>query len=121
MEQLIQYRATGGTAYELRNGTRVEYAATFDGQCKRMRALGCPEAVLQRAMQRKAARAGQLTDAERHRKATTLGAKITADADADRSRRASAQAKQIAADSEQERKDKELARRMANAAGRVSR
>ena len=129
MERLTEIRATGGTAYEMRNGSRVEYANTVDGQHRRMRALGCPEIVLVRAKRRLAARSAapaskpttQLTDAERRRKAATLGAKITADADADRKRRANAQAAQIASDSEQERKDKELAGRMANAAGRVSR
>jgi hypothetical protein len=129
MEQLIEIRATGGQAYEMRNGTRVEYAATIDGQNKRMRALGCPEAVLARINRTRALRSTTPVpvrtkpnsntslaqqDAERRRKANKLGYRLAAEADADKLRQSNA-------DAEQKNKDAELKRRMDAASGRICR
>jgi hypothetical protein len=127
MERLVEVRDSNGNAYEMRGGTRVEYAMTVDGQHKRMRALGCPEIVLVRAKRRLVARypATAAThkperflteterDAERKRKAAAFGATIVAERQADSER-------QQAADAEQQRKDAELAERMRVRAGRVA-
>lgn len=127
MENLVEVRDSNGGAYEMRNGSRVEYAMTIDGQHKRMRALGCPEIVLVRAKRRLAARTENPTpttthkpqrslteaerDAERRRKAAAFGKTITAEKHADKQR-------QQAADAEQHRKDAELKDRMDRLAGR---
>jgi hypothetical protein len=144
MNDLVEIR--GATfAFEVRNGVKVEYAA--GDREARMRALGCPEAVLKQlreAKRNRPAKAVPLTDeqcarmngqtldeyfrrkdmAERSVRLTRCGDNartIAAQTDADLRARAAAAAKRISADAAQEVKDDALRERMETAAGRTYR
>lgn len=145
MNDLVEVRGTNHD-FELRNGVRVEYAA--GDREARMRALGCPEEILQRVRARKGsakrstvpaapaprfnrpellAAANGMTVAQMNARsnearlsvARAQGKRIATQSDADRRVTAARLGKLIAADAAQDKADDELRQRMEIAAGRV--